>query len=49
MNPLRYAFLQLMSWVFELRLWMDGLPWKEARFLAEKRSKDLARAVHERS
>ena len=42
MNALRYTCLQLMLWAFELKLWMDGLPWKEARFLAEKRTKDFS-------
>ena len=30
MNPLRFAFLQLMLWAFELKLWMDGRPWDES-------------------
>jgi len=40
MNQLRWAFFHLKLWAFELKLWMDGLPWEDARFLAEKRSKD---------
>jgi len=40
MNQLRWAFFHLKLWAFELKLWMDGLAWEDARFLAEKRSKD---------
>lgn len=45
MKQLRWAFLHFRLWAFELELWMDGLPWKDARFLAEKRSKDLTGAT----
>lgn len=45
MKQLRWAFLHFRLWAFELELWMDGLPWKEARFLAEKRTKDLSSAT----
>jgi hypothetical protein len=48
MNPLRYGFLQLMLWAFELKLWMDGRPWDEVRFIVADRLRDLARATHER-
>ena len=48
MNQLRYAFIQLMFWAFELKLCMDGLPWEQVRFIVAERSKDLARATHER-
>ena len=49
MNRLRYAFLQLRLWAFELKLWMDGRRWDEVRFVVAERSKDLARAAHERN
>ena len=48
MNPLKYIFLQLIFWAFELKLWMDGRPWDEARFIVAERSRNLARATHER-
>ena len=48
MNPLRYGFLQLMLWAFELRLWVDGRPWDEMRFIVAERLRDLARATQER-
>lgn len=48
MNPLKYMFLQLIFWAFELKLWMDGRPWDEARFIVAERSRNLARATHER-
>ena len=41
MKPLRWAFFHFRLWAFELRLWMDGLPWEEARFLAGKCFKEL--------
>ena len=47
MNPLRYAFLQIMLWAFELKLWMNGRPWDEVRFIVADRLKDLARTTHE--
>ena len=48
MNPLRYTFLQLRLWAFELKLWMDGRRWDEVRFIVAERLRDLARATHER-
>jgi hypothetical protein len=48
MKQLRWAFFRLRLWAFELKLWMDGLPWEEVRSFAE-RSKDLARATLEGS
>jgi hypothetical protein len=48
MKQLRLAFFHLRLWAFELKLWMDGLSWEQVRIVAE-RSKDLARATHERS
>ena len=48
MNPLRYAFLQLMLWAFELRLWLDGRRWDEVRFIVAERLRDLTSATHER-
>lgn len=45
MKQLRWAFLQFRLWALELGLWMDGLSWKEAHFLAEKRSNDLSSAT----
>ena len=33
MNQLRYACVQLMFWVFELKLWMDGLPREQLRII----------------
>ena len=45
MKKIRWAFSHFWLWAFELKLWMDGLPWKDARFLAEKRSKDLSGAI----
>ena len=41
----RWALFHLRLWVFELRLWMDGLPWEDARLLAEQHSKDLPRPI----
>ena len=49
MKQLRWAFFQLMLWAFELKLWMDGLPWEQLRIIVAERSKDLARATHARS
>ncbi len=49
MKQLRWALFQLMFWAFELKLWMDGLPWEEVRIIVAERSKDLARATHEGS
>ena len=49
MNQLRYAFVQLMLWAFELKLWTEGLPWEQVRIIVAERSKDFARATHERS
>ena len=49
MNPLRYAFLQLMFWAFELKLWTEGLPWEQVRIIVAERSKELARAAYETS
>jgi hypothetical protein len=46
MKQLRWAVFQVRLWAFELKLWMDGLPWEEVRTLAE-RSKDLARAAYQ--
>ena len=43
MKQLRWALFRLRLWAFELKLWMDGLPWEEVRILAE-RSKDLGPA-----
>ena len=46
----RWAVFQLMLWAFELKLWMDGLPWEDVRFIVAERAKDLAaRATHEGS
>ena len=47
MSQLRYAFLQLMFWAFEVKLWTEGLPWEQVRTIVAERSKDLARAAHE--
>ena|SRR5215469_9792052 len=41
MKQLRWAFFQLMFWAFELRLWMDGLPWEQVRIIVAERSKEL--------
>ena len=49
MNQLRYAFLQLMFWAFELKLWAEGLPWEQVRIIVAERSKELARAAYETS
>ena len=49
MKQIRWAFFHLRLWAFELKLWMDGLPWEDVRFIVAERSKDLARATHERS
>ena len=49
MKQLRWAFFQLILWVFELKLWMDGMPWEEVRFIVAERLKDLTRATHEGS
>jgi len=49
MKPFRWAFFQLMLWVFELKLWLDGRPWEEVRFIVAERLKDLATATHEGS
>ena len=46
MKQFRWALFHVRLWAFELKLWMDGLPWEEVRILAE-RSKDLARATYE--
>jgi hypothetical protein len=43
MKQLRWAFFQLILWVFELKLWMDGMPWEEVRFIVAERLKDLAK------
>lgn len=48
MKQLRWTFLHLRLWVFELKLWMDGLSWEEVRIVAEG-SQDLVRATRERS
>jgi len=40
MKQLRWTFVHLRLWVFELRLWMDGLSWEQVRIVA-KGSKDL--------
>lgn len=48
MKQLRWTFFHLRLWVFELKLWMDGLSWEQVRIVAE-RPKDLASATHERS
>jgi hypothetical protein len=42
MKQLRWAFFHLRLWSFELKLWMDGLPWE--RIVAE-RSKYLAKIL----
>ena len=42
MKRLRWAFFHLRLWAFELKLWLDGLSWKQVRIVAE-RSKDLAK------
>ena len=49
MKQLRWALFQLTLWAFELKLWMDGLPWEDVRFIVAERAKDLARATHEGS
>jgi hypothetical protein len=49
MKQFRWAFFQLMLWAFELKLWMDGLPWEQLRIIVAERSKDLARATDARS
>lgn len=41
MKQLRLAFSQLRLWTFELKLWLEGLPWEEARFVAERFKKSL--------
>jgi hypothetical protein len=46
MKQFRWAFFQLMLWAFELKLWMDGLPWEQLRIIVAERSKDLARDTH---
>ena len=48
MKQLRWTLFHLRLWLFELKLWMDGLSWEQVCSVAE-RSKDLARATHERS
>jgi hypothetical protein len=48
MKQLRWTLFHLRLWLFELKLWMDGLSWEQVYSVAE-RSKDLARATHERS
>ena len=40
MKQLRWTFVHLRLWVFELKLWMDGLSWEQVRIVA-KGSKDL--------
>jgi hypothetical protein len=30
-----------MFWAFELKLWMDGLPWEQVRIIVAQRSKEL--------
>ena len=41
MKQLRWTFLHVRLWVFELKLWMDGLSWEQVRIVAEP-SNDLA-------
>ena len=41
MKQLRWALFQLMFWAFELKLWMDGLPWEQVRIIVAQRSKEL--------
>ena len=41
MKQLRWALFQLMFWAFELKLWMDGLPWEQVRIIVAERSKEL--------
>jgi len=41
MKQLRWTFLHLRLWVFELKLWMDGLSLEQVHIVAES-SKDFA-------
>jgi len=41
-KQLRLAFFQLILWTYELILWLDGRPWEQARFVAERFKKSLA-------
>ena len=41
MKQLKWAYFQLMFWAFELKLWMNGLPWERARFIVAERSREL--------
>ena len=41
MKQLRWAFFRLRLWAFELKLWMDGLPWEQVRVIVAERSKEL--------
>lgn len=36
MKQFRWIFFHLRLWAFELKLWMDGFPWKQVRILARK-------------
>jgi hypothetical protein len=49
MKQLKWAYFQIMLWAVELKLWMDGMPWEDVRFIVAERLKDLARATHEGS
>ena len=41
MKQIRWAFFHVRLWAFELKLWMDGLPWEHVCIVAE-RAKELA-------
>jgi len=46
MKQLRWALFHPRLWVFELKLWLDGLSWEQVRSVAEH-LKNLARAIYE--
>jgi hypothetical protein len=47
MKQLKWAYFQLMLRAVEIKLWMDGMPWEDVRFIVAERLRDLARATHE--
>ena len=49
MKQLKWAYFHLMLWAVELKLWMDGMPWEDVRFIVAERLKDLVRATHKGS